>query len=102
MGPSPSRRRGQPGSAAADARAVCGRPDADFVPIADHRASALYRLTAANAVLHKTLTEIAGTPSHGRHRRARCTQQRMAVQSLPRPRRRHGDDPASAMTSALI
>jgi hypothetical protein len=26
----------------------------------------------------------------------------MAVQSLPRPRRRHGDDPASAMTSALI
>jgi hypothetical protein len=58
----PTRSAGK--SAAADARAVCGRLDADFVPISDHRVSALYRLTAANALLHKTPAEIAGTPSY--------------------------------------
>ena len=35
----------------------------DFAPISDLRASAGYRADVARALLHKALTEIAGTPS---------------------------------------
>jgi xanthine dehydrogenase small subunit len=47
--------------AAADA--ACERLGVDFAPISDHRASAGYRMTVAQALLRKALAEIAGTPS---------------------------------------
>jgi xanthine dehydrogenase small subunit len=48
--------------AAADA--ACERLSVDFAPISDHRASAGYRMTVAQALMRKALAEIAGTPSH--------------------------------------
>jgi xanthine dehydrogenase small subunit len=44
--------------------AACERLAMDFAPISDHRASAGYRMTVAQALLRKALVEIAGTPSH--------------------------------------
>jgi xanthine dehydrogenase small subunit len=43
--------------------AACERLAADFAPISDHRASAGYRMTVAQALLRKALVEIAGVPS---------------------------------------
>jgi xanthine dehydrogenase small subunit len=44
--------------------AACERLAVDFAPLSDHRASAGYRMTVAQALLRKALAEIAGTPSH--------------------------------------
>jgi xanthine dehydrogenase small subunit len=46
------------------ADAACVRLAEDFAPISDHRASAAYRLSVAQALLRKALAEIAGTPSY--------------------------------------
>jgi xanthine dehydrogenase small subunit len=42
---------------------ACERLAADFAPISDHRASAGYRMTVAQALLRKALAEIAGAVS---------------------------------------
>jgi xanthine dehydrogenase small subunit len=42
---------------------ACERLAVDFAPITDHRASAGYRMTVAQALLRKALAEIAGAPS---------------------------------------
>jgi xanthine dehydrogenase small subunit len=50
----------------ADPRAAdvaCERMSLDFAPISDHRASAGYRMTVAQALLRKALAEIAGASS---------------------------------------
>ena len=43
---------------------ACERLSADFTPIADHRASAGYRMQVAQALLRKAFAEMAGAPSH--------------------------------------
>jgi xanthine dehydrogenase small subunit len=45
------------------ANLACERLAADFAPISDHRASAGYRMTVAQALLRRALAEIAGAPS---------------------------------------